>query len=266
MILRQYFRLAPVLIGLALTPASAFASNALELADVENFTYGCVPNQNNGLRFEFSPVRRLSSASRSVGQWSFEFRTEDRRYPDNRISLPEHGALRLDLVMQLDQSESDSGESYLWNVIVAPTVTGWTFGGHWPTKGSIIEEPRLAAKRESLIHMMKLSSLDRQPVHSKILPKDIDSAGTLNKAWENLFGKEIISSLVYPASKGARVDQSGYSLTFYYVPTPAIRLINAEGYKWPSFKHVDKAGKVFGFVLSPQGKCLAWNSIEVVGK
>ena len=28
-------------------------------------------------------------------------------------------------------------------------------------------------------------------------------------------------------------------MTFYYVPTPALRLINEDGYKWPSFKHVD---------------------------
>lgn len=58
-------------------------------------------------------------------------------------------------------------------------------------------------------------------------------------------GEKIVSKLVYPASKG----QEGYSLTFYYMPTPALRLINAEGYRWPSFKHVDQQGRVYGFVL-----------------
>ncbi|NNE63088.1 MAG: hypothetical protein HKN34_03310, partial [Gammaproteobacteria bacterium] len=99
------------------------------------------------------------------------------------------------------------------------------------------------------------------PVHTRISPKDIDSAGTLNSAWETLFGEKIVSRLVYPASKG----QGDYSLTFYYMPTPALRLINEEGYRWPSFKHVDQQGKVYGFVLSAEGECLASTAVDVIG-
>ena len=40
-----------------------------------------------------------------------------------------------------------------------------------------------------------------------------------------VFGEKIID-LVYRGSKGALAGERGYSLTFYYVPTPALQLIN----------------------------------------
>ena len=143
-------------------------------------------------------------------------------------------------------------------------MTGWGFGGHWPTTKPINEYQRLRNKRESLISMATLSAHEGQPVHTKISPRDIDSAGTLNNAWEDIFGIKIVTNLVYPATKGAQSGQRGYSLTFYYVPTPALRFINEKGYKWPSFKHIDKPGKIYGFVLTPEGECLAWDSVDVV--
>lgn len=249
---------------LSFTQSTAYAGKVLEEADVEKFKFECWSNQDYNLELKFSPVKRLSVESRAEGQWSYEFATEDKQYLENKISLPASGAVRVDLVMQLKETDSDIGESYLWNVIVAPTVHGWGFGGHWPTKKPITDYRRLKNKKESLISMATLSAQDGQPVHTKIPPQDIDSAGTLNNAWEDIFGKKIVSNLVYPGSKGAQSDQSGYSLTFYYVPTPALRLINEDGYKWPSFKHIDKEGKVFGFVLTPEGECLAWNSIDIV--
>ncbi len=161
---------------------------------------------------------------------------------------------------QLNQKDSDIGEGYLWNVIVAPKVKNWHFGGHWPTKRPITEYQRMSDKRDSLISVASLSVYNGHPVHTRIPPKDIDSAGTLNSAWETLFGEKIVSRLVYPASKAAE----GYSLTFYYVPRPALRLINQEGYRWPSFKHVDQPGRVYGFVLSAEGECLASTAVDVV--
>lgn len=264
MTLWRYFCSGLALMLVPFVHTTAYAGRVLEEADVEKFTWNCDSSQGNGLEFKFSPVRRLSEESRAEGQWSYEFATEDEKYPDNKVSLPVSGAVRVDLVTQLNKSDSDIGEGYLWNVIVAPTVNGWGFGGHWPSKKPITEYQRLKNKKESLINMAMLSVQDGQPVHTKISPQDIDSAGTLNNAWEDIFGRKIVSNLVYPGSKGARSDQSGYSLTFYYVPTPALRFINEDGYKWPSFKHIDKEGKVFGFVLTPEGECLAWNSIDIV--
>lgn len=252
------------LILLAATISATQAGNMLEAVDVEKFRFECWSSQEYDLEFKFSPVRKLPQKSRSKGRWAYEFATKDKLYPENRIILPEQSAVRADLVMHLKLSSSTIGESYLWNVIVAPSVNGWKFGGHWPTNKPITGYERMKSKRESLVNMATLSAHNGQPVHTKIPPKDIDSAGTLNNAWEDVFGKKIVSSLVYPGSKGAQSNQTGYSLTFYYVPTPALRYINKDGYKWPSFKHIDKAGTAFGFVLTPEGECLASTSIEIV--
>lgn len=243
---------------------SSYAANGLKEAAIEKFKFECWPNPKYDLELKFSPVIRLADESRLEGKWSYQFLSEDRLYPNEQVSLPDSGAVRVDLVTQLNQMDSDIGESYLWNVIVAPKVKGWTYGGHWPTKKPITEYLRLKDKRESLVSLATLSIHNGHPVHTKISPKDIDSAGTLNNAWENLFGKKIVSSLVYPASKGNINQQDGYSLTFYYMPTPALQLINKDGYKWPSFKHVDRQGKVYGFVLTPDGECLASTSVDVI--
>lgn len=244
--------------------SNSYADNVLKEDDVEKFKFQCWPSQDYDLDLRFAPVRKLSEELESEGQWTYEFTTNDKQYPENRIRLPGSGAVRVDLVLTLSKSESAIGESYFWQVIVGPTVTGWGFGGHWPTKWPINTYQRLRDKRESLISMVSLSAHEGQPVHSKISPRDIDSAGTLNNAWEDIFGKKIVSNLVYPGTKGAQSGQIGYSLTFYHVPTPALSFINEKGYKWPSFKHIDKPGKVYGFVLTPKGECLDWASIDVV--
>ena len=264
MFIRNYIFKLFFLILLFFINSISYADDVLKKDDVENFRFECWPNEDYNLDFRFAPVRQLSEESRSEGQWSYEFVTDNKQYPGNRIKLPESGAVRVDLVLILKKSDSAKDESYLWLVIVAPRVTGWGFGGHWPTKKSIIEYQRLRGKKESLINMARLSADDGQPVHTKISPKDIDSAGTLNNSWEDIFGSKIVSNLVYPSSKGAQSGQRGYSLTFYYVPTPKLRFINEKGYKWPLFKHVDNTGKVYGLVLTPEGECLTWNSIDVV--
>ena len=238
------------------------AANGLQQVEIEKFRLECWSNPAYEIELNFAPVRRLSNESRLEGKWSYEFTSDDIQYPGARVKLPAGAAARVDLVTQLKQKDSNVDESYLWNVIVAPKVKNWRFGGHWPTKKSITEYQRMADKRDSLISVASLSIYNGDPVHTRISPKDIDSAGTLNSAWETLFGEKIVSRLVYPASKG----QEGYSLTFYYMPTPALRLINEEGYRWPSFKHVDQQGKVYGFVLSAEGECLASTVVDVVGE
>lgn len=253
--------LASVLLSIA--HSTAQADHALERVAVENFRYECSSNSKYKLRVQFSPVKKIAGESKENRQWSYEFLTADKQYPENKIKLPANAAVRADLVLQLGRSNSGVAENYLWNVIVAPTVNGWKYGGHWPAKKSVTEYQRLKGKRQSLIDMATLSAYEEQPVHTKIPPKDVDKAGTLNDAWVDVFGRKIVE-LVYAASKGALSGHSGYSLTFYYVPTPALRYINRKGYKWPSFKHVDKEGKVFGFVLTPDGECLAWSSVDVV--
>jgi len=264
MCIQRYIRLFIALMLSFFIYSSSYADNVLKEDDVEKFKLECWSNQDYDLDLRFAPVRKLSGESGSKGQWSYEFATEDRQYPENRIKLPESGAVRVDLVSILKKSDSAKGESYLWIVIVGPRVTGWGFGGHWPTTKPINEYQRLRNKRDSLISMATLSAHEGQPVHTKISPRDIDSAGTLNNAWEDIFGIKIVTNLVYLATKGAQSGQRGYSLTFYYMPTPALRFINEKGYKWPSFKHIDKPGKVYGFVLTPEGECLAWDSVDVV--
>ena len=263
MVIDRPFLRSFVLLCLSLCSYPIYAGAGLQEQDVEKYKLECWPNSEYDLKLNFSPVSRLSGATRTEGKWSYQFLSEDRLYPGEQVSLPNAAAVRVDLVTQLNQKDSDFGESYLWNVIVAPSVKGWTFGGHWPTKKPINEYRRLKDKRESLVSLATLSIHDGHPVHTQILPKDIDTAGTLNSAWEDIFGKKIVSNLIYPASKDNSSKHSGYSLTFYYMPTPAHRLINEDGYKWPSFKHVDRPGKVYGFVLAPDGECLASTSVNV---
>ncbi len=262
--IRRYVRQFFALILVLLVWFDLHAENGLKVDDVDKFKFECWANPDYKINLKFAPVRKLPEESGSEGQWAYEYSTEDKQYPQDRIKLPARGAVRIDLVLILNKSDSTNGESYLWHVIVGPTVTGWGFGGHWPTKKAINEYYRLRDKRESLINMARLSAHQGQPVHSKISPRDIDSAGTLNNAWEDIFGTKIVSNLLYPGTRGVQAGERGYSLTFYHVPTPALRLINENGYKWPSFKHIDKPGKVYGFVLTPKGECLAWDSIDVV--
>ncbi len=236
------------------------AANGLQPDEIEKFRLECWSNPDYDVELKFAPVRRITGESRSEGRWSYEFTGAEQQYSDGRVKLPLDGAARVDLVTQLNRKDSDIDEGYLWSVIVAPKVKNWRFGAHWPLNRPITGYHRLAGKRESLIQAATLSVYNSDPVHSRISPKDIDSAGTLNSAWENLYGEKIVSRLVYPASKSA----DGYSLTFYYVPTPALRLINEEGYRWPSFKHVDREGSVYGFLLKTDGECIAATSIQVV--
>ena len=228
------------------------------------FGFECWPNNDYDIDIQFAPVKRISEGSRVDGKWSYEFTNSEMKYPDNKIKLPTNKAVRVDFVSVLNKSKSTVGESYLWHVIVSPTVTGWGFGAHWPTTKPLNKYGRLSKKRNSLINMARMSAHKGQPVHTKIPLRDIDSTGTLNNAWEDIFGEKIVSNLVYPGTRGAKSGNQGYSLTFYHVPTPSLQLINEEGYKWPSFKHVDKTGKVYGFILTPDGKCLDWASVEIV--
>ena len=242
---------------------STQASSELTQTDVENFKYQCRPNVAYDLDTLFAPVQKISDQLKAAGQWSYQYLTENKQFSDRQISLPVKGAARVDMILKLNASDSDLPESYLWQVIVAPTVRGWKFGGHWATKLAVTALQRLNHKRSSLITMATLSAFNGQPVHSLISPRDVDKSETLNSAWVDVFGKEIVN-LVYSGSETKQDQQPGYSVTFYYVPTPALRFINNNGYKWPSFKHVDQAGTVFGFVLTPEGDCLHWNSIDVV--
>ena len=83
---------------LSFTHSISYASNFLEQEDVEKFIFECRPNQEYDLELKFSPVMRLSGESRTAGQWSYEFLTEDKQYPDNKISLPARGRVRADSV------------------------------------------------------------------------------------------------------------------------------------------------------------------------
>lgn len=239
------------------------ASSALTQTDVENFKYQCTPNLEYDLDTFFAPVKKVSGQMKAAGQWSYEYLTEDKQFSNRQIKLPGKGAARVDMVLQLNASDSDLAESYLWQVIVAPRVKGWKFGGHWATRVPVTALQRLKLKRPALITMATLSAFNGQPVHSLISPRDVDKSETLNNAWVEVFGQGIVN-LVYSGSETEQSQQTEYSLTFYYVPTPALRFINDNGYKWPSFKHVDRPGTVFGFVLTPDGDCLNWSSIDVV--
>ena len=243
---------------------SSFAEDVLTENDVSNFQLECNPIQGYDIELKFAPVRKLSEESRTGGQWSYEFTTDDEQYPKKEISLSKDGSVRVDLILQLNRSKSEIEESYLWNVIVGPRVTGWGFGGYWPAKKPINEYQRLRKKRESLIKVATLSALKGGPVHTLIPSRNVGKSTTLNSAWIDIFGHDIVSKLVYSGTNGAKSGKKGHSLTFYHVPTPALHLINANGYRWPSFKQIDKPGKVFGFVLTPDGRCLASDSIDVV--
>ncbi|MFT5658861.1 MAG: hypothetical protein ACI9KN_002142 [Gammaproteobacteria bacterium] len=242
---------------------STDATSALTSTTIENFKYQCSPNTEYDLYVSFAPVKKLAEQLKPARQWSYEYLTEDRQFLNRQIKLPEKGAARVDVVLQLNRSESAKTESYLWQVIIAPKVKDWSYGGHWATKLPVTAYQRLQHKRSSLIVMATLSALNGQPVHSKISPQDVDKAGTLNKGWVDVFGAKIID-LVYAGSDPAALGKTGYSATFYYVPTPTLSIINRNGYKWPSVKHVDRPGTVFSFVLTPEGECLNWNSIDVV--
>lgn len=258
---RRYFITRCCLLGLLLScVAPVRANDGLQADEVEKFRLECWSNPAYDLELNFAPVRRVGAESRIAGSWSYEFVHADRRYADGRVILPPDGAARVDLVTQLNRTDSDVDEGYLWAVIAAPKVKNWRFGGHWPVNKPITQYQRLTDKRDSLVSIASLSVYDGHPVHTLISPRDIDRAGSLNSAWETLFGGKIVSRLVYPASK----SEDGYSLTFYYVPTPALRLIHDEGYRWPTFKHVDRPGKVFGFLLTAEGECLASTMVDVV--
>ena len=258
------FRLCSIVTLMCL---STLAFSALTQTDLENFKYQCAPDMEYDLAINFAPVKKLAGNMKATGQWSYEYLTADKQFSGRQITLPKNGAARVDLVFQLNASDSNKPENYMWQVIAAPTVTGWKYGGHWATKLPVTAYQRLKAKRQSLITLATLSAHKGQPVHSKISPKDVDKSGTLNNAWADLFGDGIMD-LVYAASNKSSfshsTNQVSYSLTFYYVPTPALRFINDNGYKWPSFKHVDQPGTVFGFALTPGGDCLNWSSIDVV--
>jgi len=238
------------------------AEETLNGAALQGFTAQCWPSTDYDLLLKFAPVK--PAAAGSAPRWSYEYANTDEAYPGNRIKLPPDKAVPVDLVLTLRKSESPLGEGYLWLVIIGPTVNGWIYGGHWPIDKPINTFDRLSAKRESLIHMVSLSTHQGQPVHTKISFQDIDNSGTLNAAWEDLFGSRIFADLVYPATKGARSGKAGYALTFYHVPTPAPRLINENGFRWNATKHIDKPGIVYGFALLPGGGCLASASVEVV--
>jgi len=248
---------------LCLNSPGVFSENFLTPEDIEKFKFECSSNEQLDIEFGFAPVQKLSPEDQVKNRWRYAYQTSDKQYGMDKIVLPRYGGVQADVVMKLNYSDSEFGESYLWNVIVAPRLKRWKFGAHWPARSVITENPRLAHKRESLIQMATMSAINEQPVHSQISPKDIDSAGTLNSAWEDVFGKKIVSNLVYPASKDAQANHPGYSLTFYLVPTPSLRLINPDSYKWPSSKYIDREGSVFGFLLTPDGECIAWDSIQV---
>ena len=200
-----------VLSGLAsLCVLQTAVASGLQQAEIEKFRLECWSSAAYDIELKFAPVRKLTRESRQPGQWSYEYASDENRYPAEGVRLPASGAVRVDLVTRLNQKDSGFGESYLWNVIVAPKVENWHFGAHWPIKKPISEYRRMADKRDSLINVAALSIHNGHPVHTQISPKDIDSAGTLNRSWESLFGEKIVSRLVYPASKG----QQDYSLTF----------------------------------------------------
>lgn len=248
---------------LLLMSLSAQSSAALTLSAVENYKYQCSPNTQYDLDVIFAPVQKISRPPETEAQWSYKYLTKNRRFSNKQVELPKRGAARVDIVLQLNRSDSTKAESYLWQVIIAPKVKGWRYGGHWAAKLPVTAYQRMQHKRASLIAMATLSAENEQPVHSKIPPQDVDKAGTLNKSWIDVFGEKIVD-LVYAGSEPSASSGNGYSVTFYYVPTPTLRLISKNGYKWPSTKHVDRPGVVFGFVLTPEGECLSWNSIDIV--
>lgn len=251
-------------IVLILINFNSFADDVLSEKEVSDFQFECESITGYDIDLKFAPVRKISEELKHEDQWSYEFTTDDKKYPKTGIKLPMDGSVRVDLVLTIKRSKSKIGESYLWNVIVGPRNYGWGFGGFWPTEKSINDYDRLRHKKESLKKIAKLSRQSDGYVHSKIPIENIGESLKLNSAWIDIFGEKVVSDLVYSGTNGANNNKEGYSLTFYHVPTPAVHLINDNGYKWPSFKHIDKPGKVFGFVLTPDGKCLAGTSINVV--
>lgn len=250
---------------LFLLSTPAFSEEMLTQEAVEKYKNKCWPSQDYKVDLKFAPIRELPKDRVVDGQWGSEYVSDDERYPNNKIKLPAIGARKIDSVLILSKSDSDKKESYLWHVIAAPTVVGWPFGGHWPfgKVKNITDFSRLADKKSSLADVASLSIYKGDPVYTDIDISLVDESEDLRKAWGEIFSTEIVS-ILYDANKGASKGRKGYSLTFFYVPTPTLSLINDNGFRWPILKHVDRSGFAYSFVLTPEDDCIASNSIEII--
>jgi len=243
----------------------AFSKDALTQEAVESYKKKCWPSPDYKVGLKFAPIRKLPEGRVVNEQWGFEYINDEAQYSNNKVKLPVNGAKKIDSVLILNKSESTKKESYLWHVVATPTVVGWRYGGHWPLgkEKDITKFSGLVDKKLSLINVATLSVYNGDPVYTNIDISDVDKSGDLKKAWEKIFSEDIVT-LLYDAFKGASNGVKGYSLTFFYVPTPTLNLINKNGYRWPTSKHVDRAGFAYSFVLTPEGNCIASRSIEII--
>jgi len=242
-----------------------FSKDFLTQEAVENYKKKCWPSPDYKVDLRFAPIRGLPKDRVIKEQWGFEYTSKGAQYANNKVELPVRGAKKIDSVLTLNKSESTKRESYLWHVVATPTVVGWRYGGHWPLgeEKDITKFSRLKDKKFSLINVTTLSVYNGDPVYTNIDISDVDKSGDLKKAWEKIFSEDIVT-LLYDAFKGASNGGKGYSLTFFYVPTPTLNLINKNGYRWPTSKHVDRPGFAYSFVLTPEGSCIASNLIEII--
>jgi len=231
---------------------------------IESFVFDCNPNEKYNIELIFSPVEKLDKTEVIEGKWTYKYKNKKGRlYTEGREKLPNNGSVRIDLVSILRKSNSKQEESYLWHVIAHPRVSGWKFGGHWATNKLLTDYTKINKSHRKT--MKKLSVYKKEePVYSMVAIRNIGDSELLNTAWQEVFGTAIVDDLVIPNNMLALGSKKGYSFTFYYVPTPDPIGINEDGHRWVSSKHIDKPGKVFGFVLTPKGKCLKWTSLDIV--
>lgn len=234
---------------LSLIGISTGVNAEIQVGDLEDYEILCESSADYNVEFEFSP--------------------EGNRFLGKTISLFTDKATPIKMVLQLNRSDSDIGESYLWAVVASPALPGFRFGGELIDKKAqgkrlVDRYKALSPKRDSLNKMATLSRFNDQPVHTTIKSRKIDKSESLNNAWINVFGNKIID-LVYKGTRDKKSrEKRAYTLTFYYVHTPTLKIINSNGYHWPLLKHVGRAGKIFGFVLTPNGDCLESVSVEMV--
>ena len=242
----------------------------------------------------FAPMRERKSISKNLKndslRWgAYQFDAKNQNYPDGKYAIKsgKRNTIWMARGIELDIDQIDKARSllpkFVWHVISTPPlkntakpmngmiVNGGDFGAlidNLPWKENALPKPSVGNLRKHI----KLSNIPFMDIHGKLrqIPLHNDAKKErpwINDIWRGMIGSDALNELVIK-SKDFRVNNSNaaYSHTFYFWPIAEADKLGPQRLREASYRRVVSPGRVYGFILDPQGICLDSDIIDVVDR
>jgi len=244
---------------------------SLTYDDVIGFEQNCIKSEQYEVTLNFAPMIKNKLCGKN--EFCYEFANNKPFYNNNSVNINKKSSVDVHLFTSV-KSKNFEEETYLWMLIVSRSNNNWTYGGHIIHDAyQLSKVKRLNNLSEDLKNMSKSvekfktkNHTTMQPVYHNINKKKITRITNLMTSWQNVLGQNVFDNLIAKSYLSADSEpDNNYAVTTSLIPLPISTQINPEtGYRWTMQKTIDKPGVAFGFIIAPDGTCIASSRMAII--